>query len=265
MKGACSWLWLRLSCKVISILCALQSFYTCAFWTPRYHRFLNHRWQSWRKWLSHLVRLDLKKTHHGPTPELAFLLGCAWVEKKTVFLNHSETIVEMPLGPRGPFYIPSHKAGHRTPRQVWTLNCTWEDTPLNHFHSVESHGCGWSELPEPVRKQQLGEAHPGRCSKGKHLASCQEGRDRPEESLVQVLIFEKTSLQESKAHVTVGLSLTAAKLVKKWRRPPEAKPASWNTRECALLLCLACGQLSVNGTVLWVRKLGHKGSFRKCL
>lgn len=98
----------------------------------------------------------------------------------------------------------------------------WEDTHLNHFHSVESHGCDWSELPEPVRKQQLSEAHPGRDSKGKHLASCQEERDRPAESLVQVLIFEKTSLQENKAHVTVGLSLTAAKLVKKWRRPPEA-------------------------------------------
>lgn len=91
--------------------------------------FLNHSWQSWGKWLSNLVRLDLKKTHYWPKPELAFLLGCAWVEKKIVFLNHSEMIVEVPLGPRGPFYIPSHRAGHQTPCQVWTWKCR---TPGGH-------------------------------------------------------------------------------------------------------------------------------------
>lgn len=39
-------------------------------------------------------------------------------------------------------------------------------------------------------------------------------RHRPEKSLVQVLVFEKTSLQGHTGLVTVGLSLTAARLVK---------------------------------------------------
>lgn len=71
-----------------------------------------------------------------------------------------------------------------------------------------------------------------------------EGKDREEMSLVPILILEKTSLQGNKALLTVGLSLTAARLVKEMTVASRSTTAAWNTRVCSVFT--SGGWLAVN-------------------
>ena len=83
----------------------------------------------------------------------------------------------------------------------------------------------------------------------------------PERSCLWALIFMETSLRGN-SPVTLGLSLTAARLINKMTA--EKQRAAGNMRGCALLPHRARGQPSVNRTSLRVRELGRKRSFRKC-
>lgn len=63
-----------------------------------------------------------------------------------------------------------------------------------------------------------------------------EGKNRAEMSLVPILILEKTSLQGNKALLTVGLILTAARLVKEMTVAFKSTTAAWNTRVCSMFM-----------------------------
>lgn len=81
----------------------------------------------------------------------------------------------------------------------------------------------------------------------KHLPFGHEGQARPEKSLVWVLIFVKTSLCGNKALVAVGLSLTAASLVKMTRRNVFCFYV-WRVVSCQLIeLCCELEQQATEG------------------